>query len=338
MLQQTRVAAVLEHYARWMQRFPAVADLARADESEVLALWSGLGYYRRARFLHKGAQAVVAEYAGKLPKTAAELRKLPGIGDYTSAAIASIAFGEAVAVIDGNVERVIMRLAGLAYEPAEPVQTTAAQKAAASKASATNTATLVMEKHVPLAARIRRLADTLLDHARPGDYNQAMMELGATVCLPRAPLCLHCPVVSMCATRGEHVSAPRKAMVRRSIGYALAERKAPPAGRARQPVPSSVHEVLLTQRRASESLMAGMWELPSAPESANLDRTLVTLRHAITVTNYTVSILGYSAEEAVSLPSAAAAVWVPVDQLPELPLTGLARKALKRMKLWPDSH
>src|SRR5271156_1193565 len=106
MLQQTRVAAVLDHYASWMARFPTIEALAVASEDEVLTAWSGLGYYRRARFLHKGAKAVVADHNGQLPQTAAELRNLPGIGAYTSAAIASIAFGEAAAVVDGNVERV----------------------------------------------------------------------------------------------------------------------------------------------------------------------------------------------------------------------------------------
>src|SRR5277367_1491704 len=112
MLQQTRVAAVLTHYANWMARFPTVEALAAAREDEVLAAWSGLGYYRRARFLHRGAKAVVAEYNLSMPRSAAELRKLPGIGAYTSAAIASIAFGEAAAVVDGNVERVLLRQSG----------------------------------------------------------------------------------------------------------------------------------------------------------------------------------------------------------------------------------
>jgi A/G-specific adenine glycosylase len=281
---------VLEHYARWMERFPAVAALAAADEAEVLALWSGLGYYRRARFLHAGARAVIADHAGVIPQTAAELRKLPGIGEYTSAAIASIAFGEPVAVVDGNVERLAMRLAGLsATEPA-------AQRARA----------------------IRGIAADLVDPQQPGDSNQAMMELGATVCLPRNPLCLSCPIQPWCATRGEHPGAPRKAMQARSIAYTLAQREC-----------GGEVEVLLVQRPASASLMPGMWELP--PAAAPPDALpLLTLRHAITVTNYTVSIFASPPGQHPE------ATWTPVTKLPQTALTGLTRKALKRLALWPS--
>ena len=285
MLQQTRVAAVLEHYARWMARFPTVQSLAEADEPEVLAYWSGLGYYRRAHFLHAGARAVLAERSGRLPRTAAELKKLPGIGDYTSAAIASIAFGEAVAVLDGNVERVLLRLEG----PAS-------------------------------GAALRARAAALLSPEHPADHNQAMMELGATVCLPRAPLCLSCPVQPWCRTRGEHPVAPRKAAVARTLAYALVERES--AGGL---------DVLLTQREASESLMPGMWELPVA-HAAGEQAPLLTVRHAITVHNYTVHIYRSSLEDARS----ETGVWVSTARLPLLPLTGLARKVLKRLQLWPD--
>jgi A/G-specific adenine glycosylase len=313
MLQQTRVAAVLDHYARWMARFPSAAALAAADESEVLALWSGLGYYRRARFLHAGAQAVMADHAGKLPSTAAALRTLPGIGEYTSAAIASIAFDEPIAVVDGNVERVMMRLAGLALEKPgapSPVHQEETGKPIPRALAPT-----------PLAREIRILANDLLAPERPGDANQAVMELGATVCLPRAPLCLHCPVQPWCATRGEHLGATRKAMQARSIAYALARREH-----------RGETEVLLAQRPAGASLMPGMWELPellSLPESST---ELLTLRHAITVTNYTVRILACTEQPALE-----SSKWVPVTQLSEIALTGLARKALKRLALWPQT-
>ena len=169
MLQQTRVAAVIAHYHEFLRRFPTVEKLARAREASVLAAWSGLGYYRRARMLHAAAKVVARERGGKFPETMEGLRGLPGIGRYTAAAIASIAFGEAVAVVDGNVERVLQRFSG---------QRLAGEKFWLS-------------------------AERLLDRARPGDFNQAMMELGATVCTPRAPACLTCPVVELCATRGE---------------------------------------------------------------------------------------------------------------------------------------
>ncbi len=284
MLQQTRVAAVLEHYARWMERFPTLLSLAEAEEPEVLARWSGLGYYRRARFLHRGARDVVARYGGRVPKTAAELKTLPGIGDYTAAAIASIAFGEPVAVLDGNVERVLLRVGGPAAMP-----------------------------------ELRRRAALLLAPEHPADHNQAMMELGATVCLPRRPLCLSCPVQPWCLTRGEHPVSSRKPPVPRSLAYTLVEREH-----------RGGIEVLLTQRAASESLMPGMWELPPAP-APQASPPVLTLRHAITVTLYTVSIHRSSETEAKGLRG----TWIPVEDLPRVALTGLARKVLKRLHLCP---
>ncbi len=296
MLQQTRVAAVLEHYRRWMERFPTVAALAEASEPEVLAAWSGLGYYRRARMLHRAAQVVVAEHGGQLPRTAAELRALPGIGEYTSAAIASIAFGEPVAVVDGNVERVVMRLAGLS-------------KGAGEGGLA-----------VRLARRIRVGAQKLVDPERAGDANQAMMELGATVCLPKAPLCLSCPVQPWCRTRGEHPVVARKAPVARAITYALVERPG---------------EVLLRQRASDASLMAGMWELPewTSDEEVSGAEIVLQVRHAITVTNYAVSVVRVPQEAAARL--ALDGRWTAVTELPQWALTGLARKILRRLGLWP---
>ena len=302
MLQQTRVAAVLEHYTRWMAALPTVAALAAAPEPQVLALWSGLGYYRRARYLHRAAQVVVSQHHGAIPNTYAELLRLPGVGDYTAAAIASIAFGEAVPVVDGNVERVLTRVYGLTPPRSEtPVLTLTSKEAAA------------------LTAAIRFAAAKLLDRSCPGDHNQAVMELGATVCLPRAPLCLHCPLFAHCQTRGEHATVARKPQTARTVAYTLAQRER-----------GGATEVLLQQRPPDSSLMAGMWELPETPfvEGAI---PLATLKHSITVTNYTVLVL--------PAPPGAAALartrWVPVEDLPTTPLTGLARKALRRLSLWP---
>lgn len=285
MLQQTRVAAVLEHYARWMECLPTVQALAAAQEEQVLALWSGLGYYRRARMLHRAAQVVVAERGGALPRTAAELRALPGIGAYTAAAIASIAFGEAIAVVDGNVERIVTRLQGLASAPG---------------------------KQASLGRAIREGAEKLLDPARPGDANQAMMELGATVCLPRAPLCLHCPVQPWCRTRGEHPTPARRPPVARAIAYALIEQE----GR-----------VLLRQRPPDASLMAGMWELPELDSAAAGDEPALQLKHAITVSLYTVRIYRRPAPAYLET----AARWFAPQELASLALTGLARKVLLRL-------
>jgi A/G-specific adenine glycosylase len=289
MLQQTRVAAVLGYYKNFLSLFPTVTHLANATEAEVLAAWSGLGYYRRARYLHQAAQAVVRDHDGIFPNTAEKLRELPGIGEYTSCAVASIAFGEPVAVVDGNVERVLLRIF-----PGNPNN-----------------------------KWFREQANTLLDRERPGDFNQAMMELGATVCLPQRPLCLHCPVQSYCGTRGEHETPPAKKMRSREIAYALLRRK---------------NQVLLEQRSPQSSLMPGMWELPEvAMLDGDHERLEITARHAITVTNYSVSVLRFAEHEVPErFPRGEnPRRWVPRSELNTLPLTGLARKILRRLQILP---
>ncbi len=286
MLQQTRVAAVLEHYARFTARFPSVEALAEAEEAEVLAQWSGLGYYRRARMMHRAAKVLLSEHGGRFPETAERLLHLPGIGAYTAAAVASIAFGEAVAVVDGNVERVLTRVAGLDAEAP-----------------------------VPTARRVRELAGSLVDPESPSDFNQAMMELGATICLPRAPLCLQCPVRHLCLTRGEHKTVPRRKQQPRDAFYALVERRR-----------GSAVEILLEQRPAEISLMAGMWQLPEL--AAALEQEPVcTVKHAITVTNYTVRVFAFESEPAGRL-HAWETRWFLLEEALEQALTGLARKVL----------
>jgi A/G-specific adenine glycosylase len=236
MLQQTRVAAVLDHYARFLRRFPTVKSLAAARESSVLAMWSGLGYYHRARRMHQAAKLIARERRGKFPRTAEDWAALPGIGRYTAAAIASISFGEAVAVVDGNVERVLQRLRVEApdFSPAKPRD----------KAVRRNRRESAWQQ-----------ADILLDREQPGDFNQAMMELGATICTPRAPQCALCPLNAFCKSRGAERPLPQAARKRKSISCALARRDS---------------SVLLVRRPADASLMAGMWELPSlAPGPTN---------------------------------------------------------------------
>jgi A/G-specific adenine glycosylase len=297
MLQQTRVTAVLDYYARFLKLFPTVNALAQAKEPDVLAAWSGLGYYRRAKQMHKAAQAIVQDHNAQLPKTAAELRTLPGIGDYTSAAIASIAYGEPVAVVDGNVERVLLRL----FQENKPTSPTAQKN------------------------WFRERANTLLAPHSPGDFNQSMMELGATICLPQRPLCLQCPVHNFCATRGEHEAAPPKKMRSQQIAYALLRRKK-----------AGATQILLEQRPASASLMPGMWELPEVALQTT-DEAEITLRHAITVTNYRVHVLGLSEQEAERRWAARRypRKWARPSDLATLPLTGLARKVLQRLQLMP---
>jgi A/G-specific adenine glycosylase len=336
MLQQTRVATVIERYQEFLERFPTLQSLAEADESAVLAMWSGLGYYRRARMLHRGAQFVMQELGGKLPKSSVELRSLPGIGEYTAAAIASIAFGESVAVLDGNVERVLLRVLGQPEGMSKTKLLAAAQSL------------------VPAKARKKGEGNEAKGKAAitPGDHNQAMMELGATVCTPRAPLCLQCPVMEFCKTRGEHVALPRQQHQSREVAYLLTLRKH-----------GAETEVLLERRAKEASLMAGMLELPPLAMEAVAGREpVLRLRHAITNTNYYVQIYseaapGVAADEleeveideelfvaeeqapvdvTASLLSQVVAApadleWVSPTILPTLPLTGLARKVLQRL-------
>jgi A/G-specific adenine glycosylase len=304
MLQQTRVAAVIEHYERFLQRFPSMLSLALAPEQEVLAAWSGLGYYRRARMLHRAAKFVTSELGGVLPNTSAGLRTLPGIGEYTCAAIASIAFGESIAVVDGNVERVLLRLTG------RPEENTASSRA------------FVQATAADLVPR-RRVAE---QHNAAGDHNQAMMELGATICLPRAPLCMHCPVYSMCKTRGEHLTPVRAVQRSLPAAYLLSLRKS-----------GTATDVLLEQRAADASLMPAMFELPPLPQDALEGREpILRLRHSITNTNYYVQIYAARGPQDRGLRKAVPAAksdlhWTRTSRLGSVPLTGLARKVLQRL-------
>ncbi len=289
MLQQTRVAAVIERYEGFLRRFPTVESLAAAGEAEVLAEWSGLGYYRRARMLHGAARMVCAERGGRVPDGFAALVELPGVGRYTAAAIASIAFGEPVAAVDGNVERVVLRLMGWGSEDA-----------------ATHRA------HLRQAVE---MADELLDRAAPGDWNQAMMELGATVCLPRGPRCEVCPWLADCATRGEHPAVKRAAMRTVEMARAWMTR-----GSRRG------EEVMLVERGAAETVMPGMWELPEAPTQQD-GEPLLRVRHAIMQVNYRVAV--YATDRAPA--SGCASRWVTLDEAERLPLTGLTRKVMRGM-------
>ncbi|HEY4380694.1 MAG TPA: A/G-specific adenine glycosylase [Acidobacteriaceae bacterium] len=360
MLQQTRVAAVIEHYNEFLRRFPTLLALALAEEADVLAAWSGLGYYRRARMLHKAARFIVLEREGRLPATAAELRTLPGIGEYTAAAISSIAFGEPVAVVDGNVERVVLRLAGRANE------TTAAARAFIR----TQAQSLVPEAELYTgdehAARPRgtwawdaseRIAMAALAHptdpaggsdstGRPmknpaGDHNQAMMELGATVCLPRTPLCLQCPVHALCRTRGEHGTSRRAPQRSKPVAYLLDLRKRGPAT-----------ELLLSLRGSQTSVMPAMFELPMLPlDSVEGREPVLRVRHAITNTNYYVQVFapGRNEPNGRKLPPApqlrraiekgsSELHWVGTTRLGGLPITGLTRKILQRLHVMDSAR
>ncbi len=239
MLQQTRVETVLPYYGRWVERFPTLDALAEAEEDEVLKLWEGLGYYTRAHRLHEGARVVRERYSGELPRNKEGLRELPGIGDYTAGAIASIAYGEVVPAVDGNVKRVLSRLFDLPS---------------------------------PSPSELKRIAGDLVDPDRPGDFNQALMELGALVCLPRAPRCPECPIQAQCLAlaRGTIPDRPaRKAKksvpeVDIVVLVALAE---DPDGQRH----------LLLRKRPDSGLLAGMWEFPGVEATGRFPDAARTL-------------------------------------------------------------
>lgn len=295
MLQQTQVKTVLPYFARWLDTLPDFSSLAAAPESQVLKLWEGLGYYSRARNLHRLARAVVA--LPELPTTAAAWSELPGVGPYTSAAITSIAFGTPAACVDGNVVRILARLTADATEFRD--------SASASKVFAP-------------------LADELLTRSSPGDHNQAMMELGATVCMKHNPLCTVCPVFAFCAGQrtGEPERFPRlraKLIEQLSVTRVWCVRQ----GR-----------ILLHRADATAKRFAEMHEIPSAAQvgvdEALLQSTAAPLavkkrgitRYAITETFFDVSN--------VELPAAGEApaglVWIPVEELESVTLSGPHRR------------
>ncbi len=223
MLQQTQVKTVIPYYQKFIRRFPTLAVLARASSREVMKYWAGLGYYRRAVHLQEAAKEIVNDRGAKFPRIFADIKKLPGVGDYTAAAMASIAFGEPVAVVDGNVIRVLCRLFGLAGDPLSS----------------------------PLKQKLRGIAQEILDKKRPGDFNQALMELGALVCLPRIPDCPACPWAKVCVARRE--GSPERLPQ-------LPARK--PTERLERAVGvlAQLGKVLLRQRKQGK--LRGLWEFP----------------------------------------------------------------------------
>ena len=239
MLQQTRVETVVPYYERWTARYPTLLDLANADEHDVLKHWEGLGYYSRARNLHAAARLLKERYNSALPASPEQLRELPGIGDYTAGAIASIAYGRAAAAIDGNVRRVLARL----YDV---VATT--------------------------PAAVRQHAAALIDPERPGDFNQAIMELGATTCTPRAPLCSACPLQSHCtALRCNTVALrpgnkPKPAIPHEHLHVRIMRRA----------------DTILIARRPAHGLLAGLWEFPATTNPPARANVLGSVTHTFT--------------------------------------------------------
>jgi A/G-specific adenine glycosylase len=292
MLQQTQVKTVLPYFARWLAALPDFAALAAADESRVLKLWEGLGYYSRARNLHRLARAIAARPS--LPRTPAEWQELPGVGPYTAAAITSIAFGASAACVDGNVVRILARLTA----DATPYR----DSATASKAFAP-------------------LADALLAKDRPGDHNQAMMELGATVCFRQKPLCLTCPVRVHCAAsrQGEPEAYPRLAprvMEQLTVVRVWCER----AG-----------ALLLHRAPPGARRFANLHELPTAVQAGLTDgeaargERLATKRRGITRYQITESIHA-AAPPPARKPLPVELVWVPITDLETITLSGPHRR------------
>lgn len=302
MLQQTRVEAVRAPFARFLQRYPTPASFAAAGDDELLVAWHGLGYYRRARLLREGARRVAQQHGGRVPDDLADLAELPGIGAYTLGALASIAFDHAVVAIDGNVERVLARHRGVRTSPS----TGDGRRA------------------------VRAAAATWLDRSRPGDFNQALMELGATVCTPTAPACASCPVAADCVARTHGLVAElpvrprpravvevdaRAALVlgrRGALGHRVAAGE-PNAGQIDLPGGGMLHSVDA----------ADLQEVVRARFNARIDvaGVVATVRHAIT--HHRIVLRAHAA----TLQRAGRLQWFPLDG--DTPWTTPARKVFR---------
>jgi A/G-specific adenine glycosylase len=289
MLQQTRVEAVIPYYERFLARFPDVESLAAASEPDVLIAWSGLGYYSRARNLHRTAKQVTRQ---GVPADYARLLELGGIGPYTAAAVASIAFRQPHAAVDGNVIRVISRLTNDSGEISSPLT----QRCFAEE------------------------AQRLLDPLHPGDFNQAMMELGATICVPRSPDCPKCPVSRFCAARsaGSERELPVKLRknAARDVSLDLALLTGVSGGLS--------GKIFLVQRTAEERRLAGFWELPARNLFPDWQgRKVKQIVHQIVNDRFRITVW-----EGKAPPILPAGKWFKLAELPTIPLTTVARKAL----------
>ena len=301
MLQQTRTETVAGYYRRFLQRFPAIADLAAADEQEVLKYWEGLGYYSRARNLHRAARLVCAEYSGTFPHTYEAVRALPGIGDYTAAAICSIAYRQPYPAIDGNLTRVISRVHGIREDVGMP----------------------------SVQREIRRLAEENIDQEQPGDWNQALMDIGAGICVPGTPDCARCPLCGHCdaCKQGDADLLPVRSAAKPPVPVAMGVGLITCEGR-----------VLVQQREAA--LLKGLWvfvlsegkddqiamekKLKALGLQAAFANDLGEAKHVFTHRIWNMRLYHFTARETLSIKGGQ---WVDADQLAALPLPTAMKKA-----------
>lgn len=314
MLQQTRVETVIPYFEKWMRLFPTVRALAEAEEQDVLNAWEGLGYYSRARNLYKAAKQVVSDFNGVLPRDLDALRSLPGIGRYTVGAIASMAFGMDVPTLDGNLRRVFARL----FDVSEAADSPAGEKI------------------------LWKLAADHLPAGKAGDYNQALMDLGATICLPKNPRCLLCPLMDVCRARihctqdSRPVLKPKKQVPHHTVAAAVIRQR----GR-----------VLLVQRPAT-GLLGGLWEFPNCRVEEDPARELVktlnaaykfkirrnqalmVVQHAYT--HFKTTVHAFDCRP-LSIPKNRSFKWVRLPELDDYPMGKVDRQIANKIKRPPRS-
>jgi A/G-specific adenine glycosylase len=318
MLQQTRVAVAIPYYKKFLKRFPSLEILATAPQTEVLRLWAGLGYYSRARNLQKAAQQIVAKHKGRFPELPDEVLALPGIGNYTAAAILSIAFGKKFAVLDGNVARVLARLGAMQGDLREAKRW----------------------------QRLQKNADALLDSQSPGDWNQAMMELGATLCTPKSPQCLLCPVAQFCEGRrlGVAESLPEKRKQRPTVEVVLAAAVFADENGRTLLLPPPLAENLGTLTDFVPTLVSRMWHFPTVSVTGDSTAKLSTflrklipamkhrrirlaplaiLRHSVTYRDITIRPFHIPVKRLPRIPGARRVL---LHGITSLPVSNLTRK------------
>ncbi|WP_443029251.1 A/G-specific adenine glycosylase [Spirulina sp. CS-785/01] len=301
MLQQTQVKTVIPYYYRWLEAFPTVEKLAQADQQQVLKVWEGLGYYARGRNLHKAAQKIMQDFGGQFPDTLAKVLTLPGIGRTTAGGILSAAFNQPVSILDGNVKRVLARLTALSVPPRQAV------------------------------SQLWQLSDRLLDPEQPRDYNQAIMDLGATICTPKNPACLLCPWQQYCQAYHQGIQTQ----------IPMRETKAPlPHKNIGVAVIRNAEDEILIDRRLDEGLLGGLWEFPGGKIEENetiedcikreiqeelgiaiaVEDHLITLDHAYT--HFRVTLNVYNCRHLEGKPQAIECQeirWVSLEEIDQFP-------------------